>query len=111
MTGLETLSSWVIVYVAIVIAVAGWIQGALGLGFPMIATPLITAATNIQFAVVMVVIPCIATVIVSILRSPGSAGVVQRFWWIAIVGADRRRSRRAAVRAVPGFPTRCCWLA
>ena len=103
-TGLESLSPWVIAYVAIVIAIAGWIQGALGMGFPMIATPLIAAATNMQFAVVMVLIPCIATVVVSIVRSPGFVGILRRFWWmpfIALVGA--------AVGArlfvlYPGFP-------
>lgn len=104
MTGLETLSPWVIVYVAIVIAVAGWIQGALGLGFPMIATPLIAAATNMQFAVVMVVIPCIATVIVSILRSPGSAGVVKRFWWISIVALLGAAVGARLFVMFPGFP-------
>lgn len=90
MTGLESLSPWVIAYVAIVIAIAGWIQGALGLGFPMVATPLIAAATNMQFAVVMVLIPCIATVIVSIVRSPGFVDILKRFWWmpfVALTGA------------------------
>ena len=88
----------------IVIAVAGWIQGALGLGFPMVATPLIAAATNMQFAVVMVVIPCIATVIVSILRSPGSAGVVRRFWWISIVALLGAAVGARLFVLFPGFP-------
>ncbi len=85
MTGLESFSPWLIAYVVIIIAIAGWVQGALGLGFPMIATPLIAAATNMQFAVVMVLIPCIATVIISIWRSPGFAGVLRRFWWMSLL--------------------------
>lgn len=85
MTGLESFSPWLIVYVVIIIAIAGWVQGALGLGFPMIATPLIAAATNMQFAVIMVLIPCIATVIISIWRSPGFAGVLRRFWWMSLL--------------------------
>ncbi len=104
MAGLESLSPWLIAYVAIVIAVAGWIQGALGLGFPMIATPLIAAATNMQFAVVMVLIPCIATVIVSILRSPGFAGILQRFWWISIVALLGAAVGARLFVLYPGFP-------
>ena len=104
MTGLETLSPWVIVYVAIVIAVAGWIQGALGLGFPMIATPLIAAATNMQFAVVMVLIPCIAAVIVSIFRSPGFGDVLKRFWWMPFVALTGAAIGARRFVLYPGFP-------
>ncbi len=104
MAGLESLSPWLIAYVALVIAVSGWIQGALGLGFPMIATPLIAAATNMQVAVVMVLIPCIATVIVSILRSPGFAGIVQRFWWISIVALLGAAAGAKLFVLFPGFP-------
>jgi len=56
----------------------------------MIATPLIAAVTSMQFAVVMVLIPCIATVAVSILRSPGFGNILRRFWWmpfVALTGA------------------------
>lgn len=90
MPGFEDLSPWLIAYIAVVIAAAGWVQGALGLGFPMIATPLIAAATNMQVAVVMVLIPCIAAVLVNILRSPGFVDVLRRFWWmpfVALIGA------------------------
>lgn len=90
MSGFEDLSPWLIAYIAVVIAAAGWVQGALGLGFPMIATPLIAAATNMQVAVVTVLIPCIAAVLVNILRSPGFIDVLRRFWWmpfVALIGA------------------------
>lgn len=102
--GLESLSPWLIAYVAAVIAIAGWIQGALGLGFPMIATPLIAAATSMQLAVVMVLIPCIATVIVSILRSPGFAGILRRFWWISIVALLGAAAGARLFVRFPGFP-------
>ncbi len=88
--GFESLSPWLVAYIALVIAVAGWVQGALGLGFPMIATPLIAAATNMQVAVVMVLIPCVAAVLVNILRSRGVVDILRRFWWmpfVALIGA------------------------
>lgn len=104
MAGLESLSPWLIAYVALVIAIAGWIQGALGLGFPMIATPLIAAATNMQLAVVMVLIPCIATIVVSILRSPGFAGILRRFWWISVVALLGAAAGAKLFVLFPGFP-------
>ncbi|MGE0558673.1 MAG: TSUP family transporter, partial [Burkholderiales bacterium] len=85
MPGFESLSPWLVAYVVIVIAAAGWVQGALGLGFPMIATPLIAAASNMQFAVVVVVIPCIVTVFVSIVRSTGFFNILRRLWWMPLV--------------------------
>lgn len=90
MFGIESPPLWLIAYVIVVIMFCGWVQGALGLGFPMIATPLIAAVTNIQFAVYTVVLPCIACVIISIIRSYGFRDVLRRFWWMpfcAIVGA------------------------
>lgn len=104
MPGLESYSLWLITYVVIIIAVAGWVQGALGLGFPMVATPLIAAATNMQFAVVMVLIPCIAAIIVSILRSPGFADVLRRFWWMSLPALAGAMIGARLFVLFPGFP-------
>lgn len=104
MPGFEPLSPWLIVYVAAVIAVAGWIQGALGLGFPMIATPLLAAATSMQVAVVMVLIPCLATVFVSIARSPGSLDMLKRFWWMGLVALLGAAAGARLFVLFPGFP-------
>jgi len=103
-TGPEALSPALIVYVVLVIAVAGWIQGALGLGFPMIATPLIAAATSMQVAVVMVLIPCLATVFVSIARSPGSLDMLKRFWWMGLVALLGAAVGARLFVLYPGFP-------
>ena len=43
MPGFENLSLLTLVWVALVLAFAGAVQGALGLGFPMVATPMIAA--------------------------------------------------------------------
>lgn len=104
MPGLESFSPWLIAYVLIIVALAGWIQGALGMGFPMIATPLIAAATNMQFAVVMVLIPCIATVIISIWRSPGLADVLGRFWWMSLAALAGAMLGARLFVLFPGFP-------
>lgn len=41
MPGFESLSIGVLLWVVAVMALAGFVQGALGLGFPIVATPLI----------------------------------------------------------------------
>jgi uncharacterized membrane protein YfcA len=102
--GLDSLSPALIAYVVVVIAVAGWVQGALGLGFPMIATPLIAAITSMQVAVVMVLIPCLATVFVSIARSPGSLDMLKRFWWMGLVALAGAAAGARLFVLYPGFP-------
>ena len=84
MFGVDPFSPWLIAYVVIVIMFCGWVQGALGMGFPMIATPLIAAVTDMQFAVVTVLLPCLATVIVTLAKSPDFGIVLRRFWWMPI---------------------------
>ncbi len=90
MFGVDPFPPWLIAYVTIVILFSGWVQGALGMGFPMVATPLIAAATNMQFAVVTILLPCLATVVVTLAKSPDLRQVVRRFWWMplcALIGA------------------------
>ena len=68
MPGFEHLS-WVIVgWAALVLAFAGMVQGALGLGFPMLATPMIAAVTDMRTAVILVLLPCVATTVTNIER-------------------------------------------
>ena len=54
MPGFETLTPALVAWIAAVMLVAGLIQGALGLGFPTLATPLIALVTDIRTAVVIV---------------------------------------------------------
>ena len=69
MPGFESLTLTLIAWIAVVMLLAGVVQGALGLGFPTVATPLIALATDIRTAVILVLLPCIATVLVSVVRS------------------------------------------
>jgi len=104
MLGLDGITPGIVLYIALVIAVAGWVQGALGMGFPLIATPLIAAASGIQLAITVVVIPCIATVIISILRSPDFASVLRRFWWISLAAIAGAWAGARLFVLFPDFP-------
>ena len=80
MPGFESLSIGVLLWVAAVIALAGFVQGALGLGFPIVATPLIALTTDMRSAVILVLLPCLATVTANIVKSGSLRAVLAEFW-------------------------------
>ena len=104
MTAFDALSWWLIAYIVLVIGISGWVQGALGLGFPTIATPLIATVTSMQVAVVVVLIPCIASVLVNILRSTGFMEVLRRFWWMPFVALAGAATGARVFVLYPEFP-------
>src|SRR5687768_8281195 len=75
MPGFETFSLTVMLWIAAAVLLAGFIQGALGFGFPLIATPMVAAAADMRTAVITVLIPTLATTIVT-LFSCGPLGPV-----------------------------------
>ncbi|MGZ9067214.1 MAG: sulfite exporter TauE/SafE family protein [Burkholderiales bacterium] len=80
MPGFEAFGIEILAFIALIMIAAGFVQGALGLGFPMVATPLIALVTDIRTAVIIVLLPCLATVLVSLLRSPGLKSALAEFW-------------------------------
>ena len=80
MTGLDSLPLASIAFVTAAIAFAGLVHGTLGLGFPLVATPLISLVTGIKTAVVLVVPPTLAVVIAAIVAG-GSFAATVREWW------------------------------
>jgi uncharacterized protein len=84
MPALDALSIEVFVWIAVVIALAGFIQGALGLGFPMVATPLITLVADIRTAVIVVLLPCLAAVFANVVMSGSLRRALVEFWMMPI---------------------------
>lgn len=90
MPGFESFSLGVVVWIAIVIAFSALVQGTLGLGFPMVATPLIALVTDMQSAVILVLLPCVATIIANIVKGGPLRPVLAKFWMMpfyALMGA------------------------
>lgn len=88
--GFETLTYALIAWIALVMLVSGVVQGALGLGFPTLATPLIALVTDIRTAVLLVLLPCIATILIALFRSGSVGTALSKFWMMPlymIVGA------------------------
>ena len=84
MMTVEALTPALIAWVVLVMLFSGFVQGALGLGFPTIATPLIALVSDIRTAVIMVLIPCIVTVLVSTIRSGYLRRAIAEFWMMPL---------------------------
>ena len=72
--------------VAIVIA-GGLAHGTIGLGFPVISTPLVTLLTDVKIAVLITVVPNIAVNLISIVRGGRWRASIGRHWPVALCTA------------------------
>lgn len=77
---LDSLSPLLIAWIGCVILLAGVIQGALGFGFPFVATPLLAMVSDIRAAVIAVLLPTIAVTVANIAKSGPLRPVLRRFW-------------------------------
>ena len=80
MAGFDALPLVAIVWIVIAFAAAGLVHGTLGLGFPLIATPLVALITDIKTAVVLVA-PATLVVVISAILIGGPFLQTLREWW------------------------------
>lgn len=104
MPGFETLTLALVAWIALVMLFAGLIQGAIGLGFPTVATPLIALATDIRTAVIIVLLPCLATVITSAARSGYFRRTLAEFWMMPLYALAGAAVGTRLFIEFPGFP-------
>lgn len=81
---LDTLPPLLLAWLLLVIAGAGLIQGALGFGFPFVATPLVAMASDMRTAVITVLLPTVATILVALAASGPLRPALARFWMMPI---------------------------
>jgi len=74
-------------WVGLVVIVAGLVHGLIGLGFPMIATPLIALTSDVRSAIVALLLPTMAINAVNIIRGGNWGKSIGRFWLLALFGA------------------------
>jgi uncharacterized membrane protein YfcA len=87
---LESLSWALLAWLVCVITLAGLMQGALGFGFPFVATPLVAMASDMRTAVITVLLPTLATTIANMVKTGPLWPVLRRFWMMplyAVAGA------------------------
>ena len=80
-----TFLNWALLVVVIVFA--GLVHGTLGIGFPIVATPLIAMITDVRSAMVMLLLPTLCINMVNILRGGNWRESIGRFWPLALWGA------------------------
>lgn len=71
-------------FVSAILALAGLMHGVFGIGFPMIATPLLALFMDVQSAVLITLFPTIAVNLLSIYRGGGWGDSIGRFWPLAL---------------------------
>ena len=104
MPGFESLSITIVIWVALVLAFAGLVQGSLGLGFPMVSTPLIAVVTDIRTAVILVLLPCVATTVTNVVRSGPIMATLRRFWFMPLCMLAGAAVGARLFVAYPAFP-------
>ena len=104
MPGFESLSLLIIVWIAVVLALAGFVQGAIGVGFPMLATPMIAAATDMRTAVIVVLLPCVATTLTNIVMTGQFFPTLRRYWFMPLCMLAGAALGARLFVAYPAFP-------
>jgi uncharacterized membrane protein YfcA len=80
MTTIESLPLALILWLTLAVLVSGFIQGALGFGFPFIATPMVAMVVDMRTAIITVLLPTLATVIITLVTSGPLTPMLKRFW-------------------------------
>ena len=77
--------SWqVIAWIIAVTLLAGYIQGLLGVGYPMLATPLLALVVDLRTAVIVTVPAVMVLAVILIVRGGGLRASVARFWYLPL---------------------------
>jgi uncharacterized membrane protein YfcA len=63
---------------------AGLVHGTLGLGFPLLATPLLALALDVRQAILLTLLPTVALNVASIARGGNWSESVGRFWPLSV---------------------------
>ncbi len=77
-----TLIELFIIIIAITLGCV--VHGTLGIGFPLVATPIIALAIDVRTAIIILLIPTMTVNITSIISGGRFMDVVKRFWFILI---------------------------
>jgi len=91
-------------WVVTAVLLAGLIQGALGFGFPFIATPMVAMVADMRTAIITVLLPTLATVLVTLATSGPLGPVLKRFWMMPIYAFLGALGGTALFVAAPGAP-------
>jgi uncharacterized protein len=72
------------VLVGLALLLAGFVKGASGMGFPLIATPTVALLLDIRIAITILIIPNIVMDVAQVFRGGFPFAVIRRFGWFAL---------------------------
>ena len=78
------LGLWALVFVAAVCLLSGFAHGALGFGFPIVATPLVALVIDIKSAIALLAPVTLVLVLISALRGATLRAMLREFWFLPV---------------------------
>ena len=78
------MSIEVLIYVALVCFISGFAHGAIGFGFPVVATPLVALVLDMKSAITLLAPVTLVLVVISTLRGGGVGALVRHFWFLPL---------------------------
>jgi uncharacterized protein len=72
-------------FVVLVCLAAGFAHGAIGFGFPVVATPLVALVIDIRSAIALLAPVTLVLVLISVLRGGSLGELLRRFWYLPVV--------------------------
>ena len=77
----------VILFLAFACLLSGFAHGALGFGFPVVATPLVVLVIDIKSAIALLAPVTLVLTVISALRGGALASIVREFWFVPLATA------------------------
>jgi uncharacterized membrane protein YfcA len=77
----------VLAFVALACLLSGFAHGALGFGFPIVATPLVALVIDIKSAIALLAPITLVLAVISALRGGALASILRHFWFVPLATA------------------------
>lgn len=84
---IEALGSIQLWLIILILLAGGLVHGILGVGFPMITTPLIALMIDVRTTMLVVLLPTLAINLVNVIAGGNWKDSIGRFWPLAVYGA------------------------
>jgi uncharacterized membrane protein YfcA len=78
------MSIEILVFMAAVCVLSGFAHGALGFGFPLVATPLAALAVDMKSAIAVLAPVTLVLVVISVLRGGRLLELIREFWYLPL---------------------------
>ncbi len=96
----------IVIYTIPVMVFAGMVHGALGLGFPLVATPIIAIFLDVKLAILLTLLPTAAVNVASIYSNSSLVTTVKKYWVLAVASLIGAVAGAAVIAAVDASPFR-----